>query len=140
MRQNFESAFRIVVGLEGDPVVDEGGLTVFGLAQKYNPMVSLNMKIGEAKEIYLNKYWIPTGCDTAPFPLDICLFDARVNPQDDPGLPGGSMQELLNQHPENWQDYLFFRMQRYKRCSKPKYKNGHIDRILKLHEEIKKLR
>ena len=140
MRQNFEAAFKIVVGLEGEPVVDEGGLTVFGLAQRYNPMVSLNMKIDEAKEIYLNKYWIPTGCDTAPFPLDICLFDAKVNPQDDPTLAGGSMQELLNQHPENWQDYLFFRMQRYRRCSKGKYVNGHINRILKLHQAIKELK
>ena len=139
MRQNFEPAVEIVIGLEGKPVIDEGGLTVWGLAQKFNPEVSLDMSIDEAKVIYLNKYWMPSGCDTAPFPLDICLFDARVNPQDDPGIPGGSMQELLNQHPENWQDYLFFRMQRYNRCSKPKYVKGHLNRILKLHQEIKKL-
>lgn len=92
MRQNFESAFKIVVGLEGEPTVDEGGLTVFGLAQRYNPMVSLNMKIDEAKEIYLNKYWIPTGCDTAPFPMDICLFDAKVNPPGRPDTAGRAVR------------------------------------------------
>jgi lysozyme family protein len=143
MRSSFDNAFKIVIGLEGAPTNDPddpGGYTRWGLASRYNPTVNEHTTLDEAKSIYLNKYWIPAGCDTAPFPMDICLFDARVNPQDDPSLPGGSMQELLNLHPENWQDYLIFRMQRYKRCSKPKYVNGHINRILKLHAEIKGLK
>lgn len=140
MRESFDFAFETVIGLEGAPTNDPddpGGLTVFGLSQRYNPQVTLDMTVDMAKAIYLRKYWEPTGCDTAPFPLDVCMFDAKVNPQDDPTMPGGSMQELMNQHPENWQDYLFFRMQRYRRCSKPKYVNGHINRILKLHAAIK---
>lgn len=142
MRESFDGAFKIVIGLEGRPTDDPddpGGLTVWGLSKRYNPEVSLNMTMECAKAVYLRKYWEPIGCDTAPFPLDICLFDAAVNPQNDPSLPGNSMQELMNLHPENWQDYLIFRMQRYKRCSKPKYVNGHLNRILKLHAEIKKL-
>ena len=142
MRQNFDVAFKIVIGLEGNPtndLDDPGGLTIFGLSQKYNPEVSRDMSLDRAKAIYLRRYWEPAGCDSAPFPLDICVFDARVNPQDDPAMPGGSMQELLNQHPENWQDYLFFRMQRYQRCSKEKYVHGHINRILNLHAQIKAL-
>ncbi len=143
MRSSFDDAFKIVVGLEGKPTndpQDPGGLTIFGLSQKFNPEVSLDMTIDRAKAIYLRKYWDPTGCDTAPYPMDICLFDAKVNPQDDPSLPGRSMQELMNLHPENWQDYLFFRMQRYARCSKEKYIKGHINRILKLHQAIKELK
>ncbi len=142
MRQNFDNAFKIVIGLEGAPTNDPddpGGFTIWGLSSRFNPGVNEHTTLDDAKSIYLYKYWIPAGCDTAPYPLDICLFDAKVNPQDDPTMPGGSMQELLNLHPENWQDYLFFRMQRYKRCSKPKYVNGHINRVLRLHAEIKGL-
>ena len=142
MRTSFDDAFRIVIGLEGAPTNDPddpGGFTIWGLASNYNPGVSASTTLEEAKQIYKEKYWEPAGCETAPFPLDICIFDAKVNPQDDPSLAGNSMQELINLHPENWQDYLFFRMQRYKRCSKPKYVDGHINRILNLHQQIKKI-
>lgn len=142
MRTSFDRAFQIVIGLEGKPSNDPddpGGLTVWGLAKRYNPEVSLDMTIDMAKGIYLRKYWIDSGCDTLPYPMDICVFDARVNPQDDPALPGGSMQELLNQNPENWQEYLILRMQRYMRCSKEKYVKGHVFRILRLHQQIKVL-
>jgi hypothetical protein len=143
MRDSFEAAFNIVIGLEGGPTDDPddpGGFTIWGLSSRYNPTARRDMPMEEAKTIYLFKYWAPAGCDTAPFPLDICLFDSKVNPQDDPSLPGGSMQELMMLHPENWQDYLFFRMQRYRRCSKPKYVNGHINRILILHQKIKEIK
>lgn len=142
MRTSFDKAFDIVIGLEGkmtfDPD-DPGGFTIWGLSKKYNPEVHIGMTKEQAKPVYLNKYWIPTGCDSAPFPLDICLFDARVNPQNDPDLPGGSMEELINQHPTNWQEYLFLRMVRYSKCSKEKYVHGHLNRILKLFLAIKEL-
>lgn len=140
MRTSFERAFEIVIGLEGKPTHDPddpGGFTIWGLSSRYNKGITPDLTLAEAKGKYLIYYWMPSGCDTAPFPIDICLFDARVNPQDDPSLPGGSMQELMAMKPENWQDYLFLRMHRYKRCSKDKYVNGHINRILKLHEAIK---
>lgn len=142
MRTSFNRAFEIVIGLEGKPTNDPddpGGFTIWGLAQKYNPAVNENTTIEEAKDVYLVKYWIPAGCDTIPYPFDICVFDAKVNPQNDPDLPGGSMQELMNQSPENWQDYLFLRMHRYKKLSMPKYVNGHINRILRLHKAIRGL-
>ena len=142
MRTSFDKAFEIVIGLEGKPSddpADPGGLTVWGLSKRYNPEVSLTMTIDEAKAIYLKRYWMPSGCDTLPFPMDVCVFDARVNPQDDPDLPGGSMQELMNQSPENWQEYLILRMQRYMKRSKEKYVKGHVFRILRLHKQIKAL-
>ena len=151
MRASFDNAFIIVVGLEGhfsNDLDDPGninlngtpGFTIWGLSSRYNPGLTENTTIEEAKNIYLYNYWIPAGCDTSVFPLDICIFDAAVNPQNDPNLPGGSMQELMNQNPENWQDYLFFRLHRYRRCSKPKFRNGHINRVLKLHEQIKAIK
>lgn len=142
MRESFNKAFDIVIGLEGnmtnDPE-DPGGFTIWGLASKYNPEVHIGMSKEQAKPIYLNKYWIPTGCDTAPFPLDICIFDARVNPQNHPKWDGGSMDELMLLHPENWQEYLMIRMIRYSQCSKEKYVRGHLNRILKLYTAIKGL-
>ena len=142
MRSSYEKAFEIVVGLEGhisDDPRDPGGFTVWGLSSRYNAGVHREMTLDEAKDMYLFKYWIPAGCDDAPFPIDICFFDQAVNPQNDPSLPGGASQELMNQCPENWQEYLILRMQRYMRCSKPIYVKGHIFRCLRLHQQIKGL-
>lgn len=141
MRESFDIAFEIVIEIEGKSTNnDPGGLTVFGLAKRWHPQITLNTSLTEAKKIYLSDYWIPAGCDIAPFPMDICLFDGQVNSQNDPGLPGSGNQELLNMHPENWQDFLFLRMHRYEKCSKEKFREGHKNRILKLHAAIKGIR
>lgn len=143
MRSSYESAFEIVVGLEGhisDDPDDPGGLTVYGLSSRFNPGVHRNMTLDEAKDLYLFKYWVPAGCDEQPFPMDVCLFDSQVNPQNDPKLPGGGNQEIMNLGPENWQDYNLLRMQRYMRCSHIKYVKGHIFRVLRLSQRIKELK
>jgi hypothetical protein len=143
MRSSFDRAFKIVIELEGkatnDPQ-DPGGLTVYGLSKRYNPTVHLDMTLQEAKDIYLYKYWIPAGCDQAPFPLDICLFDGAVNPQDDKSLPKAGNEEIMLLNPDNWQDFLFMRMQRYVKCSKEVYRQGHLNRILRLFTSIKALK
>ena len=136
MRESFENAFSIVVGLEGamsnDPN-DPGGFTIWGLASRFNPGISPDTTLDDAKAIYLNKYWIPSGCDTVPFPMDICLFDGAVNPQ------SGGNREILNMNPENWQEYLILRMRRYMAKSKEIYVKGHIFRCLRLFQKIKDL-
>ena len=134
MMLSFNKAFIVVVGLEGketnDPN-DPGGLTRFGISQKYNPDVDVaNLTLEQAKEIYLNRYWIPAGCDEAPYPMDICLFDARVNSQK------GGNKELLKQNPENWQEFLLLRMVRYMDHSKDIYMKGHLCRVLRLFKKI----
>jgi hypothetical protein len=142
MRQSFDKAFEITIGLEGKPSndpQDPGGFTIWGLAKRYHPEIDENTTIEYAKKVYFADYWLPAGCDEQPFPMDICLFDSAVNPQNDPKLPGGGNQEILNMHPENWQEYMIFRMQRYMRCSKPIYVKGHIFRVLNLCEQIKSL-
>jgi hypothetical protein len=140
MRENFDKAFKITIGLEGKPSDDPrdpGGFTIWGLAKRYHPEIDENTTIEYAKEVYLRQYWIPSGCDSQPFPMDLCLFDSAVNPQNDPKLPGAGNQEILNLHPENWQEYMIFRMQRYMRVSKSEFVKGHIFRVLKLCEQIK---
>lgn len=140
MRQSFEKAFVLTIGLEGKPTDDPrdpGGFTIWGLSQRYNPEVNQNTTLEQAKAIYLQKYWIPAGCDEAPYPMDICLFDSQVNPQNDPKLPGGGNKEILMQNPENWQEYLLLRMVRYMENSKDVYVKGHIFRVLKFYKQIK---
>jgi hypothetical protein len=142
MRSSFDKAFEITIGLEGKPSDDPrdpGGFTIWGLAKKYHPWISMETTIEQAKEVYLTDYWIPAGCDDLPFPMDICQFDSQVNPQNDPKLPGGGNREILNMKPEHWQDYMIFRMQRYQRCSKPIYVKGHIFRVLNLCQIINDL-
>ena len=142
MRDSFEKAFEITIGLEGKPSDDPrdpGGFTIWGLSSRYNPTVTQDTTLAQAKDLPVSTYWVPAGCDTAPFPLDICLFDSQVNPQNDPKLPGGGNQEIARLYPENWQDYLILRMARYMRCSKPEYVKGHIFRVLRLHQQIKEI-
>ena len=150
MRSSFPDAFKITVGLEGKLSInpnDPGnyypdgspGFTIWGLCTKYNKNLSQDMSIEQAMDRYLFDYWIPAGCDNAPFPMDVCLFDSRVNPQNDPKLPGVGNKEILDMNPENWQEYNIFRMQRYMRCSKPEFVKGHIFRVLRLSQQIKEL-
>jgi len=143
MRTSYEKAFEIVVGLEGhisDDPRDPGGFTVWGLSSRFNPGVNRDTTLEEAKNLYLYKYWIPAGCDEQLFPMDLCLFDSQVNPQNDPKLPGGGNQEIMAMNPENWQEYCILRMQRYMRCSKDIYVKGHIFRVLRLVQQIKDLK
>lgn len=145
MKESFEIGVKLTLNLEGNDAYtadpsDPGGETKYGICKKYNPTVDIkNLTLEQAKEIYYKNYWVPAGCDDVPFPMDLCLFDSQVNPQNDPNLPGGGNQEIMNLNPEDWHEYMIFRMQRYMRCSKPKYVKGHIFRVLKLCEEIRKL-
>lgn len=142
MRESFDEAFALTIGLEGAPSNDSndpGGYTIWGLAKKYHPEISADTTIDYAKQVYLSEYWIPAGCDAVPYPMDICLFDSQVNPQNDPKWPGGGNQEIMNMKPENWQEYLLLRMLRYMRNSKPRFVLGHVSRVLRLYREIKKI-
>lgn len=142
MRSNFDKAFELVIGLEGvysnDPD-DPGGETKYGIAKRYHQNLDIkNLTLDQAKAIYLQEYWLPSGCDTASYPMDICLFDSAVNPQNDPKLPGAGNKEILLQGPENWQEYQLLRMIRYMKNSKEKYVKGHIFRVLKLSEKLRR--
>ena len=137
MRESFDKAFQLTVGLEGaysnDPR-DPGGETKYGIAKRYHPAEDIaGLTLERAKEIYLNEYWLSSGCDEAPYPLDVILFDSSVNPQ------RGGNKELIGKNPENWQEFLLYRMARYMRYSKEVYVKGHIFRCLKLFEKLKEV-
>jgi len=136
MRLSFNKGFILIIGLEGketnDPN-DPGAETRYGISQRYNPDVDVkNLTLDGAKQIYLERYWIPAGCDDAPYPMDICLFDGAVNPQK------GGNKELIKQEPENWQEFLLLRAARYMEHSKDIYVKGHVFRVLRLFKSINK--
>lgn len=151
MRSSYEKAFPLIIGLEGhlstDPK-DPGnyypdgrpGFTVWGLCTLHNKGLSMDMTLDQAKDRYLYDYWIPGKCDEYSFPFDIALFDSQVNPQNDPKLPGTGNLELLALKPENWQEYNLLRIARYIRRSDKRFVKGHINRVIKLTEEIRGLR
>jgi len=142
MRESFPIGFKITIGMEGKPSDDPrdpGGYTIWGLAKRYHPEIGPNTTLEQAEDVYLHQYWIPAGCDDQPYPMDICLFDSQVNPQNDPKWPGGGNQEIMNLKPANWQEYLILRMVRYMRCSKPEFVKGHIFRVLTLYRAIKNI-
>lgn len=142
MKESFDKAFELTIGLEGKPSNDPndpGGFTIWGLASKYHAEITQHTTIEYAKKVYLEQYWIPNGLDAQPFPMDICLFDSAVNPQNDPKLPYSGNQELLALGPENWQDYNLLRLQRYQRRSQPIYVKGHMFRVLQLTDSIHQL-
>ena len=141
MKESFDRAIDIVIGLEGrkttnDPN-DPGGLTVWGLSARYNPEVYRGMPEAAIKDVYYRKYWKTSGCDIAPYPFDICLFDGAVNPQDDKTKPSAGNREIMLQNPRNWEAFLLLRMVRYMKNSKREYVLGHIQRIIRLFETIK---
>jgi hypothetical protein len=141
MKEHFDLAFELTVGLEGgyenDPN-DPGGETKYGICKKYHPNIDIkNLTIDQAKAIYYADYWLPAGCDAAEFPMDICLFDSQVNPQNDPRLPGGGNKEIILQNPSDWHEYMILRMIRYMNNSKAVFVKGHIFRVLRLFEKIK---
>lgn len=66
-------------GYENDPK-DPGGETNFGISKKAYPNLDIkNLTVDQAKEIYMNDYWVPCRCDEIPTQYAIALFDTAVN-------------------------------------------------------------
>lgn len=80
---DFERSFEKVVGHEGgyvnDPK-DPGGETKYGICKASYPDLDIkNLTIEDAKEIYLDDYWIKSCCDKIPLDLAYPVFDCAVN-------------------------------------------------------------
>jgi len=66
-------------GINAD-VSDRGGLTKYGIAQRWHPNVDIaNLSIGEAATIYYRDYWCFNQCHKLPDELALMLFDCAVN-------------------------------------------------------------
>lgn len=92
---NFDEAFERLLGHEGgyssDPddrgnwtsgKIGQGILkgTKFGISAMSYPNLDIkNLRVDQAKEIYLKDYWIVAGCDQVPQEVRFDLFDTAVN-------------------------------------------------------------
>lgn len=117
----FEAAVEFVLEHEGykseDPN-DPGGRTIWGLSSRshYQQVQHLwNLDPQEAREqakaVYLQEYWLPSGCEDLPWPLAIAHFDTSVN------LGKSRARRMLTSIPQTAPDatlrYLFARLRHY---------------------------
>lgn len=143
MRENFTSAMKHVLEHEGgyvNDIDDPGGETKYGISKRYHPSVDIaSLTIEGASAIYLAEYWIPNGCDSLPFPLDVLHFDSCINPG--PSAANTMLYMARGQAEIGWQcvAYTDLRIRYYLRKVrenpvKVKYIQGWIDRCLDLLE------
>ena len=70
-------------GFKSNDSRDPGKRTVYGISEVYHPEMFKDGKeptLADLPDFYLREYWIPGGCDSLPFPLDVNHADACVNP------------------------------------------------------------
>ena len=89
MRENFlTKALPFTLKKEGgfsNDSRDPGGPTFKGVCLRDFPelqekILTQTLTDDEAAQlVYLPKYWLPTGCDALPYPLDCVAFDMAVN-------------------------------------------------------------
>ena len=76
-------------------VVDTGGNTKYGIAQKFNPSVNVQtLNLAGALSIFQDKYWSANSCDQLPNPLCIVHYNGCVNPG--PGAAIKFLQKATN--------------------------------------------
>lgn len=79
----FNEAIEIILEKEGgliDHPEDPGGLTNFGIAQKYHPDVDIrNLTKEDAKKIYYFKYFLEVRGNELPDKLRLIVLDCAVN-------------------------------------------------------------
>lgn len=139
MRETFEKALTFTLQWEGyksEDLDDPGGKTIFGISERFYPEEVARMwdmpksqATAIAGEIYLEKYWIPIGCDNIEFPMDIIAFDTGVN-------MGISVARNLVKQSTSPFDYLMKRIKRYCAMNNFKYLRGWINRVINLYEEV----
>lgn len=123
MDYDFPSCLKFEIEWEGtsfeDVPDDSGGPTRYGITQQdYDdwrdelgqPLQSVEFidYDTEVKQIYLQKYWQPSGCDTLPIPLRFVVFDCAVN------MGVGTAQEFLKESCGDCEDFNNRREARYR--------------------------
>lgn len=137
MNRNFDQAFSLTIGLEGeysnDPS-DPGGATRWGISQKAYPTLNIEtLTIDKAKDIYLIDYWMRMDCNSLPSPLDILVFDTSVN------VGIGAAKKLLEKSDMDPLRFLLNRIEFYVELAKKsenarKFFRGWVNRVIHLYK------
>lgn len=142
MKENFTRCMDFVLRCEtGDDLkgayshdpADPGGETKWGISKRAHSDVDIkNLTRLEATAIYHEEYWLPSGCDSHPWPWDLIMFDTAVN-------LGGKRAGILYQENPDWKDYLMARINYYLSITHKthdKYIKGWVKRVMDLNREI----
>ncbi len=119
MRSNFRDWLRNLLddeGFKSNDSRDPGKRTVYGISEVYHPEMYKDGKeptLEDLPEFYLREYWIPGGCDALPFPLDVNMADACVNPGI--GAAKGFLRDSAEHSDPLWRttEYVFLRQEYY---------------------------
>lgn len=138
MNDNFDRCLAFVLKWEGGYVCDKhdpGGETKYGISKRSHPDLDIKcLSMVEAKQIYFNEYWIPSGCDKHVWPMDLIMFDTAVN-------MGQKRALILFQENIDWRDFLLGRINFYLSIThktKDRFLKGWINRVLGLYSEIRR--
>lgn len=145
MKEGFNESFNFAMKWEGyktDDSLDQGGKTVFGIAETYHPQevkLMWNMPKEEAKDyakaIYKQKYWDAFDCDNLPDKIDRVIFDIAINPG--PAVA----KRLITESKGDYEHCLLGRIEYYKNKVKEspfkiKYLMGWLNRTLDLWHNL----
>lgn len=119
----------IETGLNDDPH-DPGGVTKFGIAQRWHPGVDVkNLTIAQAIAIYKTEYWDKWKCDGLPDAWALFVFDSAV--QHPPSAV--NLFEQMN----NICDALDRREQFYRSIGNPAELKGWLYRLAALRDKLR---
>lgn len=79
---DFDRAVEVIFKVEGydKVIVDEGGLTKWGISKNANPDIDIeNLTKDQAKGLYRARYWDTVRAEEMAWPLNLFVFDAAVN-------------------------------------------------------------
>lgn len=98
----FERAVEVTLSYEGEESnhpKDPGGLTRFGIAQRWHPGVKVaELTRAEAVELLERLYWFPIRGDLLPWPLGLAVFDHAVH--SGPGQAIWALQKAVGADPD----------------------------------------
>lgn len=134
--EDFKRAVKFIFKWEGgysNDKNDPGGETNFGISKRAYPNEDIkNMTRDRAEKIYYENYWIKSGCDKLPEPLNIVVFDTAVN-------MGRSRAKKFLKECWGWEDFLLRRLYTYSKFKLAKlYFRGWSNRVLDLYNQIRK--
>jgi len=110
---------------------DPGGTTNFGFAQKFNPDIDVTkLDYNGAKDRAFNKYWLSSGADKLPWPVNAIIFDTAFNQSE-------SEAHAL-QFATSWEDMLWARLAQYaaKHPANYEFMKWWLERVLHLRSFI----